>query len=656
MDMQVRREEHRMKRFCLSMAMMIFLLAGSALAEPLYQSDFSGGLDGWMPRSAGTAQLEVTADGLLITGRNATWNSPGRAFELVPEETYRISVDVKQDAIPSGRFILSVEHARNGETTYENLIAQNVPKGEWVTLEAMWVAGDYDTYVLYVEGGEADTPFTIRNFTLENPSSQKTEENNAEPFVLPQTQEELTAMFDQMEWKKSYKKNGENNPLYTQRFGADPGFLVWNDRLYVYTTNDVIEYAADGSVKENGYGLVNKINCISSSDLVNWTDHGAIPVAGRNGINSWAQNSWAPCAAHKVVDGKDQFFLYSCNNGNGVTVVVADDPAGPFRDPLGHGLITRQTPNCANVTWLFDPAVFVDDDGTGYLYFGGGVPAGKDAAPGTGRCVQLGDDMISIVGEPRTMDVPYLFEDSGMLKIGDTYYYSYCSNWNTQGNSYGMGNGAIQYMTSKHPLGPFEYAGQAFVNQGTFFGLWGNNHHSMVEFGGVHYMLYHNRPVEKAMGITGNYRSPQMDVMKVKEDGSIQPVKGTMKGVQQLHDFDPYQQVPASTMYREAGMEVKGYGPSAVALAESGDWMQLKNVAFDKGSKAFTICAGSENGGAVRVVVGGMDGKVLCEVAVVAGEVQEYTVETADAEGVGDMYLLFAGDVEAKWWQVTAKE
>ena len=431
---------------------------------------------------------------------------------------------------------------------------------------------------------------------------------------------------------------------------------MWNDRLYVYTTNDVIEYNADGTVKENGYGLVNKINCISSSDLVNWTDHGAIPVAGTYGILRWARNSWAPCAAHKVIDGKDQFFLYSCNNGNGVTVLVADDPAGPFRDPLGHGLITRQTPNCANVTWLFDPAVFVDDDGTGYLYFGGGVPAGKDAAPGTGRCVQLGDDMISIVGEPRTMDAPYLFEDSGMLKIGDTYYYSYCSNWNTQGNSYGMGNGAIQYMTSKHPLGPFEYAGQAFVNQGTFFGLWGNNHHSMVEFKGVHYMLYHNRPVEKAMGITGNYRSPQMDVMKVKEDGSIQPVKGTMKGVQQLHDFDPYQQVPASTMYREAGMEVKGYGPSAVALAESGDWMQLKNVAFDKGSKAFTICAGSENGGAVRVVVGGMDGKVLCEVAVVAGEVQEYTVETADAEGVGDMYLLFAGDVEAKWWQVTAKE
>ena len=646
-----------MKRWSLIPVLLVLMLMGAAMAdEQAYQSDFSAGTDGWYPRSMGTAQLEVTEEGLYITGRTATWNSPGRTFSLTAEESYLISVDVKQDTLPSGRFILSVEHARDGETTYENLVAQQVPMGEWVSLEALWVAGDYDTYVLYVEGGNADTPFTIRNFSLKNMNPQKTEEKTEEAFVLPQTQEELTAMFDRMEWKKSYKKNGENNPLYTQRFGADPGFLVWKDRLYVYTTNDVIEYAADGSVKENGYGLVNKINCISSSDLVNWTDHGAIPVAGRNGINSWAQNSWAPCAAHKVVDGKDQFFLYSCNNGNGVTVVVADDPAGPFRDPLGHGLITRQTPNCANVTWLFDPAVFVDEDGIGYLYFGGGVPAGKDANPGTARCVQLGDDMISIVGEPRVIEnVPYLFEDSGMLKIGDTYYYSYCSNWNTNGNKQGILNGAIQYMTSKNPMGPFEYAGQAFVNQGTFFGLYGNNHHSMVEFKGVHYMLYHNRPVEKAMGITGNYRSPQINVMEVNEDGSIKPVVGTMKGVEQLHSFNPYEKVSAQTMYREAGIQVQGYADEAVTVAESGSWLQLKNVAFDKGCKAFTLCAASANGGAVRVMAGGFDGKVLCEVAVNGAEMKEYTVDTASIDGVTDLYLLFAGDVQAKWWEITAE-
>ncbi|MDE5936736.1 MAG: endo-1,4-beta-xylanase, partial [Ruminococcus sp.] len=60
----------------------------------------------------------------------------------------------------------------------------------------------------------------------------------------------------------SYKKSDENNPLYTQRFGADPGVMEYNGRVYVYMTNDIIEYDANGNVTENTYGQVNKINCI----------------------------------------------------------------------------------------------------------------------------------------------------------------------------------------------------------------------------------------------------------------------------------------------------------------------------------------------------------------------------------------------------------
>ena len=71
----------------------------------------------------------------------------------------------------------------------------------------------------------------------------------------------------------------------------------------------------------------------------------------------------------------------------------------------------------------------VDDDGTGYLAFGGGVPKGKQAAPGTGRIVRLGEDMLSLDGKPVALDVPYLFEDSGINKIGGKYFYSYCSNF-----------------------------------------------------------------------------------------------------------------------------------------------------------------------------------------------------------------------------------
>ena len=577
-----------MKRLILVLIALL-LMTGVALAQvESYESDFSTNTDGWYGRGAAVL---ITREGLFVGGRTATWNSPGRPFSLEAGCTYEISVEVKQSSLESGRFILSCEHARDGQTSYENIAFANVPKDEWTTISATWTAGDYDTYILYIEGGEAKTTFTIRNFCLYAAATKAPAAREAEypPFVLPGTAPELTAYFDALSLPASYKKAGENNPLFTQRFGADPGYLVWNDRLYIYTTNDVIECNADGTVRENGYGQVNKINCISSADLVNWTDHGAIPAAGRKGIATWATNSWAPCATHKTIDGKEKFFLYTCNNGNGVFVLTADDPAGPWTDPLGHGLITRSTPNCADVVWLFDPAVFVDEDGTGYLYFGGGVPDGQHANPGTLRCVQLGDDMISIVGEPRVIDAPYVFEDSGINRIGDTYYYSYCSNWNTTGNPYGMTSGAIQYMTGENPLGPFTYAGELFVNQGRFFGLYGNNHHSILEFKGQYYLAYHNRPVEQAMGITGNYRSPQLDRLTLNADGTIVPVTGTMKGVAQLEPLNPYQPVPATTMARQAGLEVTGYADTALLSATTGDWLTVQDVDFRQGLKAFTL-------------------------------------------------------------------
>ena len=141
--------------------------------------------------------------------------------------------------------------------------------------------------------------------------------------------------------QKSYKKAGENNPLYTQRFGADPGVMEYDGRLYVYMTDDILEYDTKGNVKENSYSQIRTINCISSDDMVNWTDHGRIRVAGPGGIAKWANNSWAPCAAHKTIDGQEKFFLYFCNGGNGIGVLSGDSPVGPWRDERGSLLITR---------------------------------------------------------------------------------------------------------------------------------------------------------------------------------------------------------------------------------------------------------------------------------------------------------------------------
>lgn len=98
-------------------------------------------------------------------------------------------------------------------------------------------------------------------------------------------------------------------------------------------------------------------------------------------------------------------------------------PLGPWEDPSGKRLISRDTPNCSSseVPWLFDPAVLVDDDGTGYLYFGGGT--GTDSEhPKSARVVKLGEDMCSLVSDPEELDPYYLFEDSEINKIMERMY------------------------------------------------------------------------------------------------------------------------------------------------------------------------------------------------------------------------------------------
>ena len=157
-------------------------------------------------------------------------------------------------------------------------------------------------------------------------------------FVLADKKEESGGV----NLKPFAKDASNNNPIVTQRYSADPGVMVYDDTVYVYTTNDIYEYR-NGEIVENTYADITTLNCFSSKDMVNWTDHGTIQAAGKSGAAVWAKNSWAPCAASKKINGKDKFFLYFADNGGGIGVLTADSPTGPWTDPLGKGLITRST-------------------------------------------------------------------------------------------------------------------------------------------------------------------------------------------------------------------------------------------------------------------------------------------------------------------------
>lgn len=476
-------------------------------------------------------------------------------------------------------------------------------------------------------------------------------------------EKDLSLYFKDITLADTLKKVGENNPVMTQRFGADPYAIVYEDRVYIYMTGDTLEYDENQNIRDNTYGKINTINVLSSEDLVNWTDHGSIYAAGYKGASKWGNNSWAPAVAYKEINGEMKFFLYFANGGNGIGVLTADSPVGPFTDPLNKALVSRNTPNCDTVSWLFDPAVLVDNDGRAYLYFGGGIPDGQYKAPGTGRVVELGEDMISLEGIPQALDIPYLFEDSGINKIGDTYYYSYCSNWNVppeEAKELGFESAEIVYMTSKHPMGPFILQQSILKNPGKFFGCYGNNHHCLFEFHNNWYIAYHTQTMEEKMGISGGYRNTFINQVNINEDGSIAPITATTKGVESVKALNPYQKVEAETMATMGGINTiqegkystyYGSGNMAVSDIETGDWIALSNVDFgEEGATSYTASVKviDEQEGAIQIRKGALDGEVIGYLEIQSDEAKDYKELSAtlisQVKGVHDLFFVFYGE------------
>lgn len=487
----------------------------------------------------------------------------------------------------------------------------------------------------------------------------------------------LKALFEGQQLAGAYKGFTDSNPIITQSYGADPYAMVYNGRVYFYMTADNEDYDASGNLKENGYGQIKSIRIVSTDDFVNYEDHGEVIVAGPNGACKWANNSWAPAACWKTIDGKDKFFLYFADSGNGIGVLSADSPYGPFTDPLGHAIINRSTPNCANVIWLFDPAVLVDDDGTGYLYVGGGVPQDNPSHPGTGRCVRLTDDMIHLDCDPVVMDTPYLFEDSGIHKFNNKYYYSYCTNFNVDAagtEEYGFQSGEIAVMVSDNPLGPFVYQERVLKNPGSAFGLGGNNHHCIFSFNGQWYITYHARTLEKAKQSEKGYRSTHVNAFTPSEDGIIGTIKMDLAGVEQLKHVDAYSENSAVCGSILAGVKAIGRdevssvykcGKMVLSDIDSGDYLLVRGVDFGETAPKKLVLELQKTGElsdncAFKLAIGKpfKEGQMYGDISAALKDADAFTFITAEFEcdasltGVNDIYLVFHGSgFEVKSWK-----
>lgn len=474
------------------------------------------------------------------------------------------------------------------------------------------------------------------------------------------------------------KSVGSSNPLISHDYGADPSAMEYGGRLYVYMSTDEYEYDSDGNLKDNEYKNLTGVKIISTDDMVNWTDHGKIQVAGEGGAVPDADGSWAPAIAHKTIDGKEKFFLYYANVTYSIGVLEADSPTGPF--VYKGTIVNGETAGIGEGVLIMDPAVLVDDDKTGYLYFGGGVPKIDGVAqtdhPNTIRVIRLGDDMISTVGSAVTIDAPGAFEDSGIHKHNGKYYYSYCTNFDTGI----IDQAAIHYLISDSPMGPFKSpvpdqpAGKVLDDTYSMFGIGGNNHHAIFEYKGREYITYHARTLEKALRgafpSVGGYRSPHINA--VEYDGDLLLIsRGDYKGIAQLKPLNPYLKIEAETIAWSSGVKTAPIEPPAAGASanmkltdlQPGDWTSVAQADFgNKGTTSFCAAVNSSVNGAIEIRLDSPDGTTAgtLDVAPTDGEYKELTCAVSTITGTHDVYFVFKGEDETLFdvdsWSFAASE
>lgn len=453
------------------------------------------------------------------------------------------------------------------------------------------------------------------------------------------------------------RTEGNMNPLMGYTCGADPFAMEYDGRVYIYMSADNFSYNDDGSLAQNSYFDIHTVKVISSEDFINWTNHGEIPVCGKalaDGAAAWAINSWAPTAAHKTIDGREKFFLYFADNGGGIGVLESDSPTGPFIDPIGRPLITASTPGADGVVWMFDPAVLIDDDGEAYLYFGGGVREDENMHPKTARVIKLGADMTSVEGSAVEIDAPGILEDSGIHKYNGTYYYSYCTNFSVSGadaDGTVYPQGTICYMTSDSPTGPFVYRGAVLDNMYPFFKMGGNNHHAFFDFNGKHYVTYHARTLEKALGYNDkDYRSAHINEVLYNADGTMQAVTANYAGCYIPNvTVDTPEKLEAETIAYGAGINaerISSDGNAKLTKITDGAWTSIYNVNFGGGYNTISVTAAGKNGGTISVKLDSADAEPIGKIEIpasVTGEMQTYSADITFTSGKHNVYFVYNG-------------
>ena len=295
--------------------------------------------------------------------------------------------------------------------------------------------------------------------------------------------------------RKKHDAPGTGNPVIPGYF-ADPTIKKFGDTYYMYATTD-----GSGA----GFGPA---QVWTSKDFVNWT---LMPM-------NWPDSHWI--WAPDVIRHTDGRYYYFYCQPCIIHCGVSETPRGPWKNILGESEAVLVPDRFVTNAITLDGQTFVDDDGSVYLYWGTwGIYKGFGCGAGKMTPDLKGFTETRLIPNTEAVD---FFEAPFVLKRNGIYYFMYSSG-SCHDHTY-----RVQYATSDHPLGPYEYKGCILETNedGT---MHGPGHHSILKEGDDYYIVYHRH--DNPHSNRGFHRQLCMDKMEFAADGSIRKVIPTHKGV-----------------------------------------------------------------------------------------------------------------------------
>ena len=439
------------------------------------------------------------------------------------------------------------------------------------------------------------------------------------------------------------------NPIIKDIYSADPTARVFNGKLYVYPSHDIISPVEP----EREWFCMADYHVYTTDDMVNYRDLGVI--LDQKDVpwgNPQSYSMWAPDCIEK--DGKYYFFFptnVKDGRGFGVGVAVADKPEGPF--------VAREK-NIEGISGI-DPCVIKGYDGKYYIYWGGGglmcaqikddFSALDESVPS--QEVKFGERTFTRVGVDVAAGLPEGFKEGPFaFTRNGKYYLTYpwvrgkAGDPGPDGKPLDNHTETLAYAMSDSPYGPFEYKGLIMKESPT--GCW-TNHHSIVEYKGQWYLFYHHNDYSPKFD---KNRSVRCDSLFFNEDGTIREVIPTLRGVgitkatSQIN-IDRYTSIEgASIDYIDINTPFLGW---KTIFAKAGDKVTYNTVDFGKGVKKVVMRNIKSDGATFSLMA---DNKKIATLQVLPTETvteQSFKI-SAKVTGIHHLTLILeSGYAEIDW-------